>query len=551
MSAVLSASENPAANDSENLDDRGLLKKFGSRASAEIVIAFAGPVGCGIASVVNATEEALTALGYTKVIKIKLSEFLAAAIADKRVAPYLKDPKFTERFLRYRELQQAGLELRERTENQAILAEYAIRRIFVEREKLTSAKKVTGAAQVPATTNAAPDRVAYLIDQVKRPEEVVLLRALYRNLFYLIGVHKNYDGRLDILQNEGIRTEEAKDLVEIDRNENAINGQKLDKTLHLAEYFVRNDSHDSKAQGIERFLRLIHGDKKFTPTAVEQGMYAAYSAGLRSACLSRQVGAAIASADGEIIATGCNDVPRAGGGLYSADSPSADMRCIHKRGGTCFNDEHKQALHEEVIREIERVLAVQISAQDKPLRLSDDRRKLLSKSVYENTKLKDLGEFSRSVHAEMDAIVSLARSGTVGIRKSTLFTTTFPCHSCARHIVAAGIESVYYIEPYEKSLAEELHGDDISFESNSKIQEGAANSTFKVKFLHFEGVAPRRFSEVFNASGRKDKSGKFIEMKSSPDKTMPEYIDNYFDFETKAIAHLEAALLKAPPQKNA
>ena len=43
----------------------------------------------------------------------------------------------------------------------------------------------------------------------------------------------------------------------------------------------------------------------------------------------------------------------------------------------------------------------------------------------------------------------------------TLYTTTFPCHNCTRHIVASGIAKVYYIEPYAKSLALELHNDAI------------------------------------------------------------------------------------------
>ena len=44
-------------------------------------------------------------------------------------------------------------------------------------------------------------------------------------------------------------------------------------------------------------------------------MFFAFSSALRSADLSRQVGAVIAK-DSEIISTGANDCPSAGGGLY-------------------------------------------------------------------------------------------------------------------------------------------------------------------------------------------------------------------------------------------
>ena len=44
-------------------------------------------------------------------------------------------------------------------------------------------------------------------------------------------------------------------------------------------------------------------------------MYMAFSAALRSADLSRQVGAVVTKGN-QVLATGANDCPRAGGGLY-------------------------------------------------------------------------------------------------------------------------------------------------------------------------------------------------------------------------------------------
>src|SRR5205807_7486580 len=70
-------------------------------------------------------------------------------------------------------------------------------------------------------------------------------------------------------------------------------------------------------------------------------------------------------------------------------------------------------------------------------------------------------EYFRAVHAEMAAIVDAARRG-VPICDAVLYTTTFPCHDCAKHIVAAGIQRVVFIEPYPKSLAPELYLDSIA-----------------------------------------------------------------------------------------
>src|SRR5690348_6308523 len=82
------------------------------------------------------------------------------------------------------------------------------------------------------------------------------------------------------------------------------------------------------------------------------------------------------------------------------------------------------------------------------------------------TRIGGLLEFSRAVHAEMDALLSAARKG-VSLVGTRLFVTTFPCHYCARHIVASGVDEVQFIEPYPKSLALNLHKDAIAVEKSS------------------------------------------------------------------------------------
>lgn len=529
--------------------DKELIQKFDARRSSELVIALAGPIGCGIGGVFEALQERLKERGYVDVVRIKLSDFLETAISDKLIPGTAADTEKSPRYNRYRKLQEAGKTLRRSTTNPAVLAEFAARQISLDRLKRH------GDGQVQDDGPVVPKKVAYVIDQVKRPEEVTLLRALYRNLFYLAGVTRIYAKRQSSLVSEGIRKDEVDGLMEIDRMEDGLDGQQLDKTLFLADYFVRNDSMvaDDKQEKLSRFLNLIHGDQSVTPTDVESGMFAAYSASLRSACLSRQVGAAITAKSSEVIATGCNDVPKAGGGLYSHASGKADMRCIHQEGRVCFNDLHKRKLQNDIGSIVDLVLGEEDKSLEEggePIKLHELRRKKLLDAIYKDTRIKDLIEYSRSVHAEMDAIVSLARVGGTGLQGATLYTTTFPCHNCARHIVASGIMKVFYVEPYEKSLAKDLHDDAIAFE----IEESKDSVPKRVEFLHFEGVAPRQFHNMFRAVGRKNDDGKFIPIKvQEADKATPEYLDSYLDFEVKAVEHLEKELatLRETLQKNA
>ncbi len=527
--------DSPSVSDSTGKDNKNLLDKFDARKSHELIIALAGPIGCGISPIVAGLKVRLKERGYVDVVHIKLSDFLIETIQSDIVAEWEAPLNSSDRLIRYRRLQEAGKELRRRSVNPAILAEYAAREIAVDRTRRNQQNSNSLEDRL-----IVPNRVAYLIDQVKRPEEVALLRAVYRNLFFLAGVTRIHDQRVKALTKEEVRSDEVNMLMEIDRLEDGDDGQQLDKTLHLADYFFRNDATTVDAQRIKlnRFLDLVHGDKSVTPTDSEQGMYSAYCAGLRSACLSRQVGAAIAASSGEVIATGCNDVPRAGGGLYNASMEGLDNRCVHLEGQECFNDLHKKKLQNEVADAVEKVLN---KAEKGPIKLTPKDRESLLNGIYKNTRLKDLLEFSRSVHAEMDAIVSLARLGGTGLANATLYTTTFPCHNCARHIVASGITKVFYFEPYEKSLAKDLHSDAIAFE----VEESKDQNPKRVEFLHFEGVSPRQFHNMFRAVSRKNKTGKYESiMIQEADKVIPEYLDSYQDFEAKAVSHLVSEMEK-------
>ena len=62
------------------------------------------------------------------------------------------------------------------------------------------------------------------------------------------------------------------------------------------------------------------------------------------------------------------------------------------------------------------------------------------------SRVMDLIEFGRILHAEMSALSDAARKG-ICVEGATLYCTTFPCHLCAKLIVAAGITKVVYLEP--------------------------------------------------------------------------------------------------------
>ena len=210
-------------------------------------------------------------------------------------------------------------------------------------------------------------------------------------------------------------------------------------------------------------------------------MFLAAAASMRSAQFGRQVGAAILNSFGDVLSVGCNDVPRAGGGLYWPEDD--DDRRDHKRerdpDGTVWdsNDQVQREIADDILEKIEP-------------RLSGST--LSSDNLFEGTKLEDITEFGRAVHAEMDALLSCMRSG-VSPKDAVLYTTTFPCHNCARHIIASGIKRVVYVEPYPKSRASDLHDDALTFEEEVKGDDNP-----KIPFVPFVGIAPRRYIDLFS-----------------------------------------------------
>jgi cytidine deaminase len=128
-------------------------------------------------------------------------------------------------------------------------------------------------------------------------------------------------------------------------------------------------------------------------------------------------------------------------------------------------------------------------------------REMVAKALPE-TGLRDITEYGRAVHAEMSALSSVGRTGAT-TRGATLFCTTFPCHTCAKHIAAAGISRVVFVEPYPKSKARDLHSDAIDLVGEALGESRKSDLTATVaeertRFEPFLGVGPRRYFDLFS-----------------------------------------------------
>jgi deoxycytidylate deaminase len=194
------------------------------------------------------------------------------------------------------------------------------------------------------------------------------------------------------------------------------------------------------------------------------------------------------------VSTGANDVPKATGGLYWPKIDPNKKKVVDLEAGRDYmrgfdsNATEKKKIIDEILEKI------------------PDENKSQVMECLKKSGIKDITEYGRVVHAEMEAILACTRNG-ISTQKATLYCTTFPCHNCAKHIIAAGVSRVVYIEPYPKSKAFNFHSDSIS----------TVKENNKVVFEPFVGVGPRNFFNLFSmnfGSGyplkRKNKDGKCI-----------------------------------------
>lgn len=531
--AVAKSSALPASNDGQTSNT--LLNNLVSK---ELIFAVVGPAGSGTSWVAEALKERLSnTIKNSEVVVLKASTAIANWANNKGF-------KIDEesKLARAKSLQDAGDEIRSR--DAAGVAVSLISEIISRREATPTDT---------AGTKESPFRV-FILDSLKNPAEVSLLRNVYQEAFCLIGVVCENDKRRSRLRDGKCRKSSGDDIdtfIERDQDSGISNGQKVSDTFHLADFFIDNtqdrflgpDRRDENPawdvnDQLGRLIDILTFKKIVRPTASETGMFHAYGAKMTSACLSRQVGAALMDRAGNLLATGKNEVPAAGGGVYGGGfqaDPKNDHRCAYSKE-YCSSNKHQDQVIAELISAIPELQNV-----DPPI----------LKKTLKKTGIGRLLEFSRAVHAEMDALLTAARQGLSPVG-SRLFVTTFPCHYCARHIVSAGVDEVQYIEPYPKSLAFDLHGDAIEVTEELWVSPSDATITHnqlivkssnkdakpKVLFRAFTGVAPRLYRQAF-MKDRKLKSEEGMMNLGKPEWSSGLLSENYQAIEKRLVENMQ------------
>lgn len=445
----------------------------------ELIVGLVGAAGTDLPAAANAVEVALDRYGYESV-HIRISDLMKEVSGGGHLADVDQED---ERILRHMD---AGDAIRDQSSRNDAMAGLAVGWMSDYRERKFG--------EAPATNTA------FVLNSLKHPAEIETMRRIYRDRFIAISVHSPTDARREDLKRRIADSHEqperpddfgqaADRIMNRDEHDDEHGfGQNVREAFVQGHFYASTHPDGELEAGVDRYFRLFFGDPFVTPTRDEYAMFQTHTAALRSADLSRQVGAAVCTREGDIIAVGCNEVPKAGGGQYWPDE-AADCRDF--KLGYDSNSRYRDAALDEAFGRLRRQGL-----------LTDGAKVEDFMSALDGTRLASLTEFGRPMHAEMAALLDAARRGAA-VAGARLFTTTFPCHNCARHIVGAGISEIVYREPYEKSLASDLHRDAL-------VVDQTTDPDGKVVLQRFVGVGPPQYLGLFTKRNRKDERGRKI-----------------------------------------
>lgn len=385
---------------------------------------------------------------------------------------------------------------------------------------------------------------------------------------------------------DSVHRQHAQLLVDIDAGlVSAIDGLRpssrlnVDKTFQEADLFLTSGSQndDRAQQSLDRFVRQLFSDPYGTPTSDELAMSAAFLAAKSSVALGRSVGAVLADQDGSVEAWGWNEVAAPGGGPYRDDPSSAHKRVRldnrdHVIGFDPSDPGRVDAIrsfleallnHDDWVSSLDNMTDfpntvawlthLRSKLGDEVIEVSDEVvQGLSSVEIFAETRIMNLIEFGRSVHAEVATLSDAARRG-IASKGKDIFVTTFPCHECCRNLISFGIRRVIYVEPYGKSMAPSLYASELMLFGEASWP--GVPEEKRVRLDPFVGIAPRFLESGFSAVPRKTGMSEREDVpgggafhweltNTSVARLRPSFVGYPVGFDaSKVYLHLESALL--------
>jgi deoxycytidylate deaminase len=251
---------------------------------------------------------------------------------------------------------------------------------------------------------------------------------------------------------------------------------KLNKTNHFYVY------QPIKLQ-ILKLIALIQQPGLITPTYIERIMQIAHTTKLNSGCISRQVGAVVTDSSFSVKGIGWNDVPQGQtpcGNRDIRDLMDDDKKDFtpYELGDTEKKYDDDKSFNEKIKQDYNK------SSKNLNDNLEGRPCSFCFKTFHNKYEGVDNQVHTRSLHAEENAMLQIAKNGGEGLHKGNLFTTASPCELCSKKAFQLGIKNIFFIDLYPGI-------------SKNHILEGGMKKKNNPNLYQYQGVIGRGYQKLY------------------------------------------------------
>lgn len=297
-----------------------------------------------------------------------------------------------------------------------------------------------------------------VVDSFRNPMELMFFKERYAG-FYSVAVNANNKDIEHRLIN--LKKMSEKDLEKQSRKENGVDSlkklnyfisQNIRDCIQKSDIHIHNSTHkESLYRQIIKYVSLMKHPGLITPSLDEKMMQVAYTAKLNSGCLSRQVGAAVTNSNNSLVSIGWNSVAEGQTPCLLRNKVELMRNFESKKEQikAYSNYENSEIFYDSIKIHSKPIAKNGVeNAFDYKMSFDGLNQSFCFKAIYNKSQNDKNQVHTRSLHAEENAFLQIAKYGGEAVKGGTLYSTASPCELCSKKTFQLGISRVVYIDPY-------------------------------------------------------------------------------------------------------
>lgn len=283
--------------------------------------------------------------------------------------------------------------------------------------------------------------------------------------------------------------------------------QDVDSCIQNADILINNSgTKEDLGLILMRYVSLMQHPGLVPPTIDERCMQVAQSAKLNSGCISRQVGAVVSDAKGNILSVGWNDAASTEGNECISCIRRSFLKLISREDEMAYSyyELNQTQFREKLINIMKQMCLIKEDDIEEEELIATFRKKVESiaqgvplafcfKDIY-SAMINDHNQIhTRAQHGEENALEACDKGKCSG---GTLYTTSSSCELCAKKALSYNIRRIVYIEPYSGITNEHVLGHAV--ENGVLIRRDKTTRRESMKVELFTGATQSAYTRLYS-----------------------------------------------------